>query len=173
MLLLAPRHPERWADVADLVESKGLSLLRRTDLDSRGRPPDVLLLDSLGELATLYQIGIGCFIGGTLVSTGGHNPLEAAVHGVAISVGPSMENFRDIALAFDRERAWQRVESVETLAAAWESWILEPEKAAELGLRGAQIVAANQGSLATTTAMLETLIEEPPAAGHSSEDAFS
>lgn len=159
LLVVAPRHPERWNEVAERVQGHGMSLTRRTELEASAHPTDVLLLDSLGELAALYAIGIGCFIGGTLVPTGGHNPLEAALHGVAISVGPSMENFRDIASAFERHQAWQRVDNADELARVWESWIAEPDGATTLGRRGLDVLAANQGSLAATTAMLEPLLE--------------
>ena len=159
LLVLAPRHPERWNEVAELVKSAGVSLTRRTELDASSHPTDILLLDSLGELAAIYGIGLGCFIGGTLVPTGGHNPLEPALHGVAISVGPSMENFREIASAFEKGNAWQRVDGSDDLARVWNTWISEPEEAAALGRRGLGVIAANQGSLETTVALLEPLIE--------------
>jgi 3-deoxy-D-manno-octulosonic-acid transferase len=159
LLVLAPRHPERWNEVAALVQAKGVSLTRRTDLTAASPATDILLLDSLGELAAIYEVGLGCFIGGTLVPTGGHNPLEAALHGVAISVGPSMENFREIAAAFESGTAWQQVVSTDQLARVWNTWISEPEEAAALGRRGLSVVAANRGSLRTTTALLESLVD--------------
>ena len=110
-------------------------------------------------MAAIYEVGLGCFIGGTLVPTGGHNPLEAALHGVAISVGPSMENFREIAAAFESGTAWQQVVSTDELAQVWNTWISEPEEAAALGRRGLSVVAANRGSLRTTTALLESLVD--------------
>jgi len=158
LLVLAPRHPERWDDVATLIRRSELSLTRRSILDSATGSTEVLLLDSLGELAALYEVGLGCFIGGTLVPTGGHNPLEAALHGVAISVGPSMENFREIAAAFDDARGWSRVSDDSELALVWEQWLAEPATAAELGARGARVVASNQGSLATTLDFLQSLL---------------
>lgn len=158
LLVLAPRHPERWGEVASLVRDDGWSLTRRSDLDRQPPPTDVLLLDSLGELAAIYGIGLGCFIGGTLVPTGGHNPLEPALHGVAISIGPSMENFREIAAAFDAGDAWQKVDNATQLASIWKDWIADPERAAAVGRRGRQIIAANQGSLERTLAMLDGLM---------------
>ena len=159
MLVLAPRHPERWPEVGDLVSNQGVSLSRRSSLDISTGPTDVLLLDSLGELAAIYEIGVGCFIGGTLVPTGGHNPLEAALHGAAISVGPSMENFREIAQAFDENQAWKRVHSADDLAQVWTTWLSEPETVAGIGQRAAEVVTANQGSLSTTTAFLDPLLD--------------
>jgi len=158
LLVLAPRHPERWNDVAALVQAQGVSLTRRTDLNA-SPVTDILLLDSLGELAAIYEVGLGCFIGGTLVPTGGHNPLEAALHGVAISVGPSMENFREIASAFESGTAWQQVANADELARVWNTWISDPAEAAALGKRGLNVIAANRGSLRTTTALLESLVD--------------
>lgn len=160
LLVLAPRHPERWSEVADLVGEKGFSLAKRTQLDDFAGKPDVLLLDTLGELAAIYAIGVGCFIGGTLVPTGGHNPLEAAQHAVAISVGPSMENFREIAQAFRQSHAWQQVADAAELGRVWDAWLAKPATAESLGNKGAQVVAANQGSLATTMALLEPLFQD-------------
>lgn len=158
LMILAPRHPERWSEVENLIGSRGLSVIRRTDLEQPIQRADVLLLDTLGELAALYETGIGCFIGGTLVPTGGHNPLEAALHGVAISAGPSMENFRDIAQAFDQRQAWQRVASPTELAKVWNQWLAEPEAAAALGRRGLEVVTENQGSLAATRDLIEPIL---------------
>ena len=172
LLVVAPRHPERWNDVAALVRSDGWSLTRRTELDGDTPPTDVLLLDSLGELAAVYGVGIGCFIGGTLVPTGGHNPLEAALHGVAISAGPSMENFREIAAAFTAHQAWQQAENATQLADIWRGWIADPERAAAIGRRGLEVIVANQGSLETTMTMLGSLIDlQNPATGAGSEKA--
>ncbi|MEL7060476.1 MAG: glycosyltransferase N-terminal domain-containing protein, partial [Acidobacteriota bacterium] len=131
MLLLAPRHPERWDGVARAVEARGLSLLRRSKLDlgarpadrSSANPPKVVLLDSLGELASTYSLARAAFVGGTLVPTGGHNPLEPAQVGAPIVVGPSMDNFRDIATQFAADGAWRRVDDADGLAAAWRTFV--------------------------------------------------
>lgn len=162
LLVIAPRHPERWDAVAALVAKSGFSLVRRSAATDSDRRPEVLLLDSLGELAGLYGVGLGCFVGGTLVPTGGHNPLEAAQHGVPVCVGPSMENFRDIATEFDSREAWHRVRNAGELAAVWQSWLADPAAAAELGARGRSVVTANRGSLAATIAFLEPLLGESP-----------
>lgn len=164
LLILAPRHPERWQRVASSARKAGHEVLLRSQLDS-GAPSipssaDVLLLDSLGELTSIYRLGIGAFIGGTLVPTGGHNPLEAALHGVAIAVGPSMHNFKEIAERFEAEQAWKRVEGSSELAALWGRWLEDPDSAGEIGARGARVVASNRGALAKTTAFLENQLGE-------------
>lgn len=161
LLLLAPRHPERWNDVAALIGKQGLATARRSEASEAGDSVDVLLLDSLGELASVYEVGIGCFIGGTLVPTGGHNPLEPAQHGVPVSVGPSMENFREIADEFQRADAWSQVAGPAELAQTWTSWLDDPAAAAALGARGAKVVHKNQGSLAATIAFLSPILGKP------------
>lgn len=157
LLLLAPRHPERWPEVRRLLQSSGLDVAARSALPDSGRP-DVLLLDSLGELAGVYRVADVAFIGGTLVPTGGHNPLEAARFGVPVAVGPSMENFRAIAEEFDRSEAWERVAGAGELAATWGRWLAEPKAAQARGAAGARIVAANRGALERTLAIVRRLV---------------
>lgn len=163
LLVLAPRHPERWDEVARFLERRGAPVLKRSAWEDDTEPPardepaavDVLLLDSLGELAGLYALADAAFIGGTLVPTGGHNPLEPARFGVPVAVGPSMENFRDMAAEFDRENAWTRVRDAGDLATVWSRWLEEPDTAREVGRRGAALVERNRGALERTLAMLQ------------------
>lgn len=201
LLLLAPRHPERFDEVAELVEGSGLALARRSDLSravegtrneergtsgetesgprsTQGREgdlvprssfpvpgrqaesPAVFLLDSLGELASIYRTAHGAFIGGTLVPTGGHNPLEAMRFGVPVAAGPSMHNFHAIAEALDDAGCWRRVADAEVLAATWRQWLGEPEGARALGERGRNLVRRSQGALERTVAVLTPLLDE-------------
>jgi 3-deoxy-D-manno-octulosonic-acid transferase len=162
LLLLAPRHPERWNDVETLLRSRGIAYVRRSSLPSpsSGRPA-VVLLDSLGELAGLYRLAAAAFIGGTLVPTGGHNPLEAARFGVPLAVGPSMHNFREMAAAFDRAGAWRRVNDSGALAAAWREWLDDSAAARETGERGLRLLEENRGALARTLEMLEGILPWP------------
>ena len=188
LLVLAPRHPERWDEVARLLEGSGLPWQRRSAMPAAGRAgstvhppsavgdaaspppratekadddgtrPAVVLLDSLGELAALYRLAGGCFVGGTLVPKGGHNPLEPARFGRAIAVGPSMENFRDMAAQFDAGAAWRRVADSDDLAAAWREWLDAPAKARELGENARRVVATNRGALERTLAVLAPVL---------------
>lgn len=157
LLVLAPRHPERWEAVARLLAERLPGSARRSALPDDGRPP-ALLLDSLGELASVYRLATAAFIGGTLVPTGGHNPLEAARFGVPIAVGPSMENFREIAEAFDRAAAWQRVRDAGELAAAWDGWVGDPASGTAVGERGRALLEANRGALERTLELLTPLV---------------
>jgi 3-deoxy-D-manno-octulosonic-acid transferase len=172
LLVVAPRHPERWDEAARQLAASGLAWTRRSAL---GAPPPataveaavavaveprpaVVLLDSLGELAALYRLADACFVGGTLGGSGGHNPLEPARYGTPIAVGPSMENFRDMAAEFDRAGAWRRVDGAASLAAAWGEWLRDPAAAAAAGERARQLVAQNRGALDRTLAVLAPLL---------------
>lgn len=162
LLVLVPRHPERWDAVAELVRARTLRLVRRSamrdraDEDSR---PDVLLLDSIGELAALYRLARIAFIGGTLVDTGGHNPLEAAHFAVPVVVGPSMSNFREMAAIFDHESAWLRVDDARGLGEAWRRLLEDPATAKKIGARGHALIAANRGALDRTRELIDELLD--------------
>ncbi|HEV8240258.1 MAG TPA: glycosyltransferase N-terminal domain-containing protein [Thermoanaerobaculia bacterium] len=186
LLVLAPRHPERWEEVARLLAASGLPWQRRSALETASSgasqlsaraailpgaaegtvaaAPAVLLLDSLGELASLYRLAAGCFVGGTLAPKGGHNPLEPARFARAIAVGPSMENFRDMAAQFDAAAAWRRVAGSDDLAAAWREWLDEPATASELGARALRLVDTNRGALERTLAVLRPVLARVEAA---------
>jgi 3-deoxy-D-manno-octulosonic-acid transferase len=159
LLIIAPRHPERWNEVDELLRARGMGHVRRSALGAEGRPA-VVLLDSLGELAGLYRLAAAAFIGGTLAPTGGHNPLEAARFGVPIAVGPAMYNFREMAEAFDRAEAWRRVADARELAAAWREWLGDPAAARETGGRGLRLVEENRGALARTVELLKPLLSK-------------
>ncbi len=118
----------------------------------------MVLLDSLGELASLFQRAAAAFIGGTLVGTGGHNPLEAARYGVPIAVGPSMHNFRDMAERFDAAGAWRRVADGAELGGVWGEWLADPRAARGQGERAAALVVENRGALARTLEMLAPIL---------------
>jgi len=177
LLLLAPRHPERWAEVDALLRSRGLEVVRRSALEPSPPAPlpspshpgpgrgeslrkkaSLVLLDSLGELASLYSLAAAAFIGGTLVRKGGHNPLEAVQFGVPVAVGPSMENFREMAEQFDRARAWRRAADADALGEIWKGWLDDPASAREQGARAAQLVEENRGALEKTLAMLGPML---------------
>ncbi len=164
LLVIAPRHPERWNEVDALLQARNAGHVRRSalPLSASAAIPAVVLLDSLGDLAGLYRLAAAAFIGGTLVPTGGHNPLEAARFGVPIAVGPAMHNFREMAAAFDAAGAWRRVADSGELAAAWREWLENPAAARETGGRGLRLVEENRGALARTLEMLAPLLPSRP-----------
>ena len=95
---MAPRKPERFAEAEALARAEGLRVVRRTELPVDAEPrADVVILDTIGELAQLFQVATVVFVGGSLVDQGGHNILEPAVHGKPIVFGPHMQNFAEIA----------------------------------------------------------------------------
>jgi 3-deoxy-D-manno-octulosonic-acid transferase len=99
VLVIAPRHPERFADVFDLIQKSGNEALLCSDLSNFQGPLKggmILLLDTIGDLASVYSVASAAFIGGSLVAKGGHNPLEATRYGVPVLMGESYENFREI-----------------------------------------------------------------------------
>jgi 3-deoxy-D-manno-octulosonic-acid transferase len=120
-LVLAPRHPERAPAVAELLARRGIPFTLRSQLPARGtplQPGAALLLDTVGELAGLYGASDLVFVGGSLVATGGHNPLEPAACGVPVLFGPHMENFREIAALFLAAGAGAQVPDAAALVAA-------------------------------------------------------
>ena len=101
LLVIAPRKPERFGEAEALARAEGLRVVRRTELAVDAEPrADVVILDTIGELAHLFQVATVVFVGGSLVDQGGHNILEPAVHGKPIVFGPHMENFAEIAATF-------------------------------------------------------------------------
>jgi 3-deoxy-D-manno-octulosonic-acid transferase len=157
-LLLAPRKPERFADVPALVEAAGLRCRLRSTLGDRPwSGTEVILLDTLGELAQVYALADVVFVGGSLVPQGGHNVLEPAVAGKAILVGPHMENFQEIADQFRSEDALVVVASVEELAAELHALLADPERRQRLGDKAKRLVERNRGAVARTVEALAQL----------------
>ena len=165
LLLLAPRHPERFDAVANLLESSGSLYQRRSRWD--GRAPiagSVFLLDTIGELAGLYEFADLAFIGGSLVPRGGHNVLEAAQFGKTILVGPSTENFRDIIEIFRRADALRVVTPESLIPTVLHLLECDDERAA-LGQRALDIMRSQQGATERTAgALLSLIATQTPAA---------
>ena len=158
-LLVAPRHPERFAAVPPLVEAAGFRCLRRSSLDPIAwRDGEVLLLDSLGELAQVYALASVVFVGGSLVPSGGHNILEPAVAGKAVVVGPHMENFQEIADQFRTEGAMVQVASPDELAREVSALFLDEGRRRFLGERARDLVGRNRGAVSRTTEALASLL---------------
>jgi len=160
-LVLAPRHPERFAEVAALVERAGFAVARRSALGDRPwTDGDVLVLDTMGELADVYPLATVVFVGGSLEPAGGHNVLEPAVAGKAVIVGPHMENFQEIADEFSGQDALVRVASAGELGAAVADLLADPERRRAVGERARALVLRNRGALAGTLDALAELL--PP-----------
>jgi 3-deoxy-D-manno-octulosonic-acid transferase len=167
-LLIAPRHPERFAEVARLMGRTDWALRRRSESQVGAGEPDLLLLDSIGELAKVYRWATLVLIGGSLVPIGGHNLLEPATLSRPVIVGPHMENFREIVDLFRREKAVLQLtkgdpaELARSLATTWERLLLDPAEAQLLGRRAREVVEANRGATARTVALGMSLLAGSP-----------
>ena len=147
LLLLVPRHPERFARVAALCEKRGLSLVSRSSRLPCLPDTAVFLGDSMGELPLFYAAADLAFIGGSLVPTGGHNPLEAAALGVPLLFGPQMFNFSEISQLLLRENAALQVRDAQALADSVVLLLRDTERRHALGESGRRVVEANRGAL--------------------------
>jgi len=165
-LILAPRHPNRFDEVARLTEKTGLRVSRRSSFTPEGRARDesgeidVLLLDTIGELGRAYRGAAGAFIGGSLVPVGGHNPIEASLFGVPVAVGPHVSNFRDIVDSLSQGRGIVVVEGAARLSVLWKKWIDEPAAASMIGEAGRCVVDASRGAAARTAAVIAQFLPE-------------
>jgi 3-deoxy-D-manno-octulosonic-acid transferase len=162
LLVLAPRHPERFGEVLELARASALPTLRRSDLPIDAEPrADIVVLDTIGELAQLYQVATVAFVGGSLVDHGGHNILEPAVFGKPILFGPFMDNFREIADTFVTNGAAVQVQSERELEEVLLTIVSDPVRRARLGAAARALVEANRGAKEKTlTAVFDVL---PPA----------
>jgi 3-deoxy-D-manno-octulosonic-acid transferase len=158
-LVLAPRHPERFDEAAALVTAAGLRCARRSRLGAEGwRDGDVLVLDTMGELAAAYGAATVVFVGGSLVPAGGHNVLEPAALARAIVVGPHMQNFQEIAEDFTSEGALVTVRSAEELAGAVVALVEDEPRRAEMGSRARAVLERHRGAVDATVSALIGLV---------------
>ena len=163
LLVIAPRHPERFGEVEQLVRSEGWKTARRSDLAIDSEPRvDAIVLDTIGELATVYQIATVVFVGGSLVGTGGHNVLEPAVFGKPIVFGPHMENFAEIADAFVTNGAGVQLAGEPQLDETFISLISDPVRRARLGAAARALVEANRGAKEKSVTVLADLLPQEP-----------
>lgn len=162
LLILAPRKPERFGDAESLARREGFTVARRSDLRIDAEPrEDVVVLDSIGELARLFQVGTVVFVGGSLVDAGGHNILEPAVFGKPILFGPHMQNFAEIARTFLAQQAAVQVASARDLDETLVALVSDPVRQARLGAAARALVEANRGAKDKTLAVVAELL--PPA----------
>ena len=158
-LILAPRHPERFAEVATLLRESGIPFLRRTQDNGAESVPGarILLLDTIGELRAVYSIASVAVIGGSFLPFGGHNLLEPAALGKAIVFGPEMGNFKEMSRLFLHEHA-ARQSSIDTLAGALTELLQNPKARNLLGHRALSTFRQNQGATQNTLDFLKSTI---------------
>ena len=160
LLVLAPRHPPRFEEVAQALRAAGVSFLRRSqDAQTHGAAPGVLLLDTLGELLDFYAAADLAFVGGSLLPVGGHNLLEPAALGVPILTGPHNFNSEEIARLLIARGAAEVVHNATELAARVGALLADPEARARMGAAGRASVDGNRGALAKLLALIEPLLE--------------
>jgi 3-deoxy-D-manno-octulosonic-acid transferase len=165
LLILAPRSPERFAEAERLARDAGFVTMRRSELPIDAEPrADVVVLDSIGELAQLYQLATAVFVGGSLADHGGHNILEPAIFGKPVVFGPHMQNFKEIADAFLTHDAAIQVQSERELDAALLALVTDPVRRAGLGAAARALVEANRGAKTKTLQVIADLL--PPGDGH-------
>ena len=161
LLILAPSNPERFAEAVKLARAAGWKVARRTDLAIDAEPRvDIVVLDTIGELATLYQVATVVFVGGSLVATGGHNVLEPAVFGKPIIFGPHMENFFEIADAFVSNGGGVQIAGEHELEEAFISLMGDPVRRARLGAAARALVEANRGAKEKSVSVLAGLLPQ-------------
>jgi 3-deoxy-D-manno-octulosonic-acid transferase len=174
LLVLAPRKPERFEAAAEFIHESRRKFIRRSELpltgDAQGvaatngtisRDVTVILLDSIGELASLYRLADGAFVGGSLVPSGGHNILEPAAFGKIPVFGPSMENFAEIAKRFVAADAAIQVESPEDAGVAWIELLRNPDRRRKMGENAKRLVDSSRGATDRALAEIAKFLGSP------------
>ncbi len=159
LLVIAPRHPARFAEVAQLLAEAGVSFTRRSDGEgAQDETPVVLLLDSLGELLEFYAAADVAFVGGSLVPVGGHNLLEPAALGVPILTGPHNFNGADVARLLIARGAAEIVRDPQELGARVTALLSDPAERERIGSQGRASVEGSRGALERLLALIEPLL---------------
>jgi 3-deoxy-D-manno-octulosonic-acid transferase len=173
LLVLAPRKPERFDSAAEFIDESHRKFIRRSKLAIPGpsraasgsenstisEDVTVVLVDSIGELASLYRVADGVFVGGSLVPSGGHNILEPAAFGKSPVFGPSMENFSEIASRFLSAGAAVQVESPEDVGVAWIEFFRNPERMNKMGDTARNLVEESRGAADRALAEIAKLLD--------------
>jgi 3-deoxy-D-manno-octulosonic-acid transferase len=157
VMILAPRHPERFDDVAILVRQLGIPSCRRSQWQGEALAGGVLLVDTIGELAALYALADVAFVGGSLVPRGGHNIIEPAQHGVAVVTGNHTENFRDIVALFQSRDA-VRIVGLAELPLTLMQLLADAAERRALGRRALETIRSQMGATSRTLEALKTLV---------------
>jgi 3-deoxy-D-manno-octulosonic-acid transferase len=164
VIVVAPRHPERF--VAAYSAMKEYGTVRATEMLAGTAAPvtpgENILLDTIGDLAAVYELAAVAFVGGSLVRRGGHNPLEPAQFGVPVVMGPSYENFREVVERMQQADGIEIVKNAEELEPALIRLLKNHESAAAIGERGRKVFEAQAGATSRTVQALTTTLKEMP-----------
>ncbi len=160
LLVLVPRHPERFDQVAELSRALGFSTTRRSESRDCGPETAVFLGDSMGELPLFFGASDVAFIGGSLVPHGGHNLLEAAAQGLPILFGPHMFNFTEISELFLKEQAARQVRDGDELAELVTLWLQNASERSRIGENGRALLDSKRGALQKLLTHVESLLNQ-------------
>ncbi len=158
VLIIVPRHPERFESVAQLIKNNGFDLFQRSQQQVILPQTQVYLADSMGELWLWYALASMAFVGGSLSSNGGHNPLEPIALGVPVVMGAYTFNFKVIVEQLKQAGALAQVDNAEQLMQAWVNWLQQPAQARQAGKAGLQVMQDNQGALEKQIELIEGLL---------------
>lgn len=159
LLILVPRHPERFDAVFELINKQGFAVTRRSQQQVVGSNTEVFLADSMGELLLWLALADVAFVGGSFVKVGGHNPLEPAALAVPIVTGQTMFNFKQITEVLVQAGALKQVTNSNELAQIVVAWLQNPEQKQQAGQAGLQVVNANKGALAKHLVIVDRLLK--------------
>ncbi len=159
-LILAPRHPERFRKVEDLLRQKNIPFILRSARTKATSECRVMLLDTLGELTKFYALATLAFVGKSLTQKGGHNPLEPASCGKPVLFGPHMENFREVAEVLTSERGAVEVADLRELVSAFDRLLADGDSAREMGQRARNAVKSRTGCVTRTVSKLRDLLSK-------------
>ena len=157
LMIIVPRHPERFNDVASLIEQRGFALSRRSLLDA-SNDTQVLLVDAMGELMAFLAASDVCLMGGSFVENGGHNPLEPAALAVPVIMGESQFNFALICQQLEQAGGLQTV-SEENWAGVAQQWLANLETTQQKGKAAQSVVEANRGAKQTVFEWIQSLYQ--------------
>ncbi|NOZ10862.1 MAG: 3-deoxy-D-manno-octulosonic acid transferase [Gammaproteobacteria bacterium] len=160
LLVLVPRHPERFSTVEQLCRKAGYKVARRSDFKSQAldESVDILIGDTMGELLLFYTAADVAFVGGSLVGTGGHNILEACAVGTPVIFGPSMFNFSEVSQMVIDRSAGTQVKNTGELIMAVVGYLEDPSRRFDAGEAGKKLIEENKGALARTLALVDELL---------------
>ena len=162
LLILVPRHPERFPDAVKMVRDAGLTYITRSSGEVPSTSTQVVIGDTMGELMLLYGIADLAFVGGSLVERGGHNPLEAAAHAIPVLMGPHTFNFKDICARLSQADGLITVTDVDTLTKEITSLLTDEDYRNFYGRHAVEVLYQNQGALQLLLQLLEPYL--PPKA---------
>jgi 3-deoxy-D-manno-octulosonic-acid transferase len=163
LLILAPRHAERFGEAVNMAQQEAFVTVRRSELPIDDEPrAEVVVLDTIGELAQVYQVATVVFVGGSLVDAGGHNILEPAIFGKPILFGPYMQNFAEIARTFLDNGAALQIQSERALEDALIALLTDPVRRAGLGAAARALVESNRGARGRSLAAIAELLPAEP-----------